>query len=78
MVFQFITKLFSRVEVRALCRPPVFLHKKLVKPCLYEPSFVHRDTVLLEQKKAFIKGDAKISKISLYAVALTVPVTVKT
>lgn len=55
MVFQFIPKLFSRVEFRALCRALEFLHAKLVKPWLYGAGFEHRGTVILKQKKGFSK-----------------------
>ena len=35
--FQFILKVFSGVEVRALCRPVKFFHTDLNKPFLYGP-----------------------------------------
>ena len=38
---QFIPKVFSRVEVKALCIPLDFLHTELINPCLYGPTFVH-------------------------------------
>lgn len=39
-------KVFSRVEIRTLCRPPMFLN--LGKPCHYGVCFVHGCVVLLE------------------------------
>lgn len=48
---QFITKVFSRDGVRVLCKLLKFLHTKPVKLCLYGAGFVHRGTVMLEQKK---------------------------
>lgn len=44
--FQFIAKVFSRVEVRPLCYPLKFLHTRLVKPCLYGVGFVHLNSIL--------------------------------
>ncbi|MCI4382982.1 hypothetical protein PGIGA_G00021130 [Pangasianodon gigas] len=44
-VFQFIPKVFSGVEVRALCRTLEFFHSNLNTPCLHEARFVH----MLEQ-----------------------------
>lgn len=35
LVFQFIPKQFSGVELRSLWRPLKFFHCNLVKPCLY-------------------------------------------
>ncbi|MCI4391931.1 hypothetical protein PGIGA_G00140000 [Pangasianodon gigas] len=49
LVFQFIPKVFSGVEVRALCRPLKFFHNNLGEPCLHGPRFVHRGIVMLEQ-----------------------------
>ena len=49
MVFQFIPKVFNRVEVRALCRPVKFFHTDLDKPFLYGPRFVHGGIVMLKQ-----------------------------
>lgn len=49
-VFQFISKVFSRIEVRALFRTLEFLKTKLIKPYLYGAGFVPRDTVMLEKK----------------------------
>ncbi|MCJ8748244.1 hypothetical protein PDJAM_G00162700, partial [Pangasius djambal] len=48
-VFQFIPKVFSGVEVRALCRTLEFFHSNLHTPCLHGARFVHRGIVMLEQ-----------------------------
>ncbi|MCJ8737963.1 hypothetical protein PDJAM_G00030110 [Pangasius djambal] len=48
-VFQFIPKVFSGVEVRALCRTLEFFHSSLHTPCLHGARFVHRGIVMLEQ-----------------------------
>ncbi|MCI4383748.1 hypothetical protein PGIGA_G00030000 [Pangasianodon gigas] len=48
-VFQFIPKVFSGVEVRALCRTLEFFHSNLNTPCLHGARFVHRGIVMLEQ-----------------------------
>ncbi|MCJ8736196.1 hypothetical protein PDJAM_G00256040 [Pangasius djambal] len=48
-VFQFIPKVFSGVEVRALCRTLEFFHSNLHTPCLHGARFVHSDIVMLEQ-----------------------------
>ncbi|MCI4381499.1 hypothetical protein PGIGA_G00252490 [Pangasianodon gigas] len=48
-VFQFIPKVFSGVEVRALCRTLEFFHSNLHTPCLHGAGFVHRGIVMLEQ-----------------------------
>ncbi|MCJ8738048.1 hypothetical protein PDJAM_G00031240 [Pangasius djambal] len=48
-VFQFIPKVFSGVEVRALCRTLEFFHSNLHTPCLHGARFVHRGVVMLEQ-----------------------------
>jgi hypothetical protein len=36
-VFQFMSKVFDFVEVRALCRPVKFFHTDLYKPLMYGP-----------------------------------------
>lgn len=46
--FQFILKLFSVVEVRALRRPHKFFQSDIGKLCLQGPHFVHRRVVMLE------------------------------
>ena len=61
--------------VRALCRPLVFLLTKLIKPRLYWPCFVRRDTVVLKQEPASPScchkvGGIYLSKMSWYAVTL--------
>ncbi|MCJ8737978.1 hypothetical protein PDJAM_G00030230 [Pangasius djambal] len=48
-VFQFIPKVFSGVEVRALCRTLEFFHSNLHTPRLHGARFVHRGIVMLEQ-----------------------------
>ncbi|MCI4386200.1 hypothetical protein PGIGA_G00059530 [Pangasianodon gigas] len=48
-VFQFIPKVFSGVEVRALCRTLEFFHSNLHTPCLHGARFVHRGIAMLEQ-----------------------------
>ncbi|MCJ8742121.1 hypothetical protein PDJAM_G00078520 [Pangasius djambal] len=48
-VLQFIPKVFSGVEVRALCRTLEFFHSNLHTPCLHGARFVHRGIVMLEQ-----------------------------
>ncbi|MCJ8741355.1 hypothetical protein PDJAM_G00069720 [Pangasius djambal] len=48
-VFQFIPKVFSGVEVRALCRTLEFFHSNLHTPCLHGARFVHRGIVMQEQ-----------------------------
>ncbi|MCI4391073.1 hypothetical protein PGIGA_G00130010 [Pangasianodon gigas] len=48
-VFQFIPKVFSGVEVRALCRTLEFFHSNLHTPCLHGARFVLRGIVMLEQ-----------------------------
>ncbi|MCI4392257.1 hypothetical protein PGIGA_G00144020, partial [Pangasianodon gigas] len=48
-VFQFIPKVFSGVEVRALYRTLEFFHSNLHTPCLHGARFVHRGIVMLEQ-----------------------------
>lgn len=54
--FQIILRVFDRLGVRPLWRRPLeFLHAELIKPCLYEAGFVHRGTVVLEQKRTFSK-----------------------
>ena len=53
--FQFITKGFDWVEVRALCRPVKFFHTDLKKPFLYGPRFVHGCFEMLKQERAFPK-----------------------
>ncbi|MCJ8748149.1 hypothetical protein PDJAM_G00161710 [Pangasius djambal] len=50
-VFQFIPKVFSGVEVRALCRTLEFFHSNLHTPRLHGARFVHRGIVMLEQKQ---------------------------
>ncbi|MCJ8739726.1 hypothetical protein PDJAM_G00050400 [Pangasius djambal] len=47
-VFQFIPKVFSGVEVRALCRTLEFFHSNLHTPCLHGARFVHRGIVMLK------------------------------
>ncbi|KAB5559430.1 hypothetical protein PHYPO_G00028930 [Pangasianodon hypophthalmus] len=79
-MFQFISKVFSGVEVRALCRTLEFFHSKLVRPCLHRARFAHRHTVMLKQERTFPKcsckfGSIQLSKMSLYAVALRLPFT---
>ncbi|MCI4377832.1 hypothetical protein PGIGA_G00208400 [Pangasianodon gigas] len=56
-VFQFIPKVFSGVEVRALCRTLEFFHSNLNTPCLHGARFVHRGIVMLEQVWASVKGN---------------------
>ena len=51
--FQFIPKVFDRVEVRALCMPVMYFHNDLDKPFLYGPSFVQGGIVMLKQERAF-------------------------
>ncbi|MCI4387901.1 hypothetical protein PGIGA_G00079600 [Pangasianodon gigas] len=53
-VFQFIPKVFSGVEVRALCRTLEFFHSNLHTPCLHGARFVHRGIVMLEQDIALM------------------------
>ncbi|MCI4394312.1 hypothetical protein PGIGA_G00167270 [Pangasianodon gigas] len=48
-VFQFIPKVFSGVEVRALSRTLEFFHSNFGKPCLHGARFVYRSIVMLEQ-----------------------------
>lgn len=52
-----------------------FPHTKLVTPRLYGAGFVHRSTVMLEQKRVFSKlvGRAQRSTMSLYDIVLRVP-----
>lgn len=47
--FQFIPNVFSSVQVKALGRPPEFLHTSLGKPCTYILRFVRRGIVMLQQ-----------------------------
>ncbi|MCJ8749759.1 hypothetical protein PDJAM_G00179970 [Pangasius djambal] len=54
-VFQFIPKVFSGAEVRALCRTLEFFHSNLHTPCLHGARFVHRGIVMLEQLPAVYK-----------------------
>lgn len=49
--FQFIQKVFERVEVRVTGVPP---HKH-VKQCLHGPRLMHRGIVTLEQERGFPK-----------------------
>ena len=71
-MFQFISKVFDQVEVRALCRPVKFIHTDLHKPFLYEPRFVHMDIDMLKQK---LVRSTESSRMSLYAVVLRLPLT---
>lgn len=50
--FQFIPKVFSRVQVWGLCRPVQFFPVRLNTSFLYGHLFVHRDIVRLEEKSA--------------------------
>ncbi|MCJ8748396.1 hypothetical protein PDJAM_G00164290 [Pangasius djambal] len=62
-VFQFIPKVFSGVEVRALCRTLEFFHSNLHTPCLHGARFVHRGVVMLEQSERlfrFIMADSDL------------------
>ena len=73
-MFQFITKVFDGVKVRALCRPVKFFHTDLDKPFLYGPCFAHMGIVMLKQERAFPNcchkvGSIESSRMSLYAVA---------
>ena len=75
--FQFIPKVFDRVEVKALRRPIKFFHTKLF---LYGPCVVHRGIVLLKRQRAFPQtvttvGTTELSRMLLYAVALRFPFT---
>lgn len=47
-VLQFILKVFSRNEVRVLCRPLEILHSNFGKVCLNEASFVNRSIAMVE------------------------------
>ncbi|MCJ8729883.1 hypothetical protein PDJAM_G00112500 [Pangasius djambal] len=49
LLSQFITKVFIRDEVRALCRPLEFFYTNLGKPCLHGARLVHRGTAMLER-----------------------------
>lgn len=54
--FQIIPRVFGRLGVRPLwLRPLEFLHTKLIKRCLYEAGFVHKGTVMLQQKRTYPK-----------------------
>lgn len=60
-VLQFIPKVFSAVQVRALCRTFEFFDSKLDKPCLRGAHFVHRGMVTLEVSvKGNNKGNRKL------------------
>ncbi|MCJ8734611.1 hypothetical protein PDJAM_G00237230 [Pangasius djambal] len=54
---EFIPKVFSGVEVRALCRTLEFFHSNLHTPCLHGARFVHRGIVMLEQVKELITSE---------------------
>lgn len=54
--FQIIPRVFGRLGVRPLwLRPLEFLHTNLIKRCLYEAGFVHKGTVMLQQKRTYPK-----------------------
>lgn len=53
LVFRFMPKVSSRVEVMALFRPPKFFHSNTGKLCLYKAGFVHRGIDMLEQVWTF-------------------------
>jgi hypothetical protein len=78
---QLIPKVFDGVEVTALCRPVKFFHTDLDKLFMYGPHFVHGGIVMLKQERPSPNGCHKVGSIALfrmflYAVALTIPLTV--
>lgn len=45
-VFEFISKVFNGVEVKAPCRTVKFLHFSLGKPCLHGTLFLYGNIVM--------------------------------
>lgn len=77
-VFQFVSKVFRRVQISNLCRKLELLNGKFVKPrFFFGDEFGHRDTVMLKQKTAFSKICHKVgcAQLFVFAVAWTAPLT---
>lgn len=49
VAFQFIPKVFSGIEVRALYRPHEFFNSRLTETYLYGAHIVHRGTVPVKE-----------------------------
>lgn len=66
-VLQFIPNVFSKVEVRVLCRPFNFFYTNLSRPGLYKINFVHRGMFMLEQSwiRPLSSGEGKTECYSI-------------
>lgn len=74
----FMPKVFTAVEVRAVCRSLEYLHTKLIKPCHYVSLFAQGNCHVGAGKSfppncCHKLGSIQLLNTSLYAVALTFP-----
>lgn len=63
MILQIILNVFSKIAACALCRPLESLYTKLMKPCPYDTSIVHKGKVMLNGRAPSCKCYYKIATI---------------